>query len=342
MFLFVTRSRPHPRSSPPTQYSRLVHEEEEEDPQQQQQQQQQQPNLGDELLRIAAAAAKGSSAPSAAAAPAPPPAGAAGLDRSGDPPQLPVWMSEQMIASLTSVLLELPFSRRAETEADLIGESPFGWLGRLWCCFVCWVALLLRANCQPAANQPTTNRRPGLKLMALAGFKADKGPEAFRLLAQVRAAAIAVAVAWRSRQPVPCMHATHYNTHACPNPTGRRQRPQAPRWHGRGSDLEPGVHPPRQQPEVRGLPIRCRREDCFGRGVPACSTPRRCSWQRPDGVHLLAPHTRQTHARATRHTGPSCCRRSWPGWPPKTKRATRRGMRAWAPTSTTFRCEVLV
>lgn len=32
-------------------------------------------------------------------------------------------MSEQLLRSLTSVLLELPFSRRAETEADLIGEA---------------------------------------------------------------------------------------------------------------------------------------------------------------------------------------------------------------------------
>ncbi|KAI8469119.1 MAG: hypothetical protein J3K34DRAFT_424786 [Monoraphidium minutum] len=53
-------------------------------------------------------------------------------------------MSDQMVQSLTSVLLELPFSRRAETEADLIG----------------------------------------LKLMALAGFNANKGPNAFKLLAQ--------------------------------------------------------------------------------------------------------------------------------------------------------------
>lgn len=39
------------------------------------------------------------------------------------PPQLPSWMSEELLRSLTNVLLELPFSRRAETEADLIG----GW-----------------------------------------------------------------------------------------------------------------------------------------------------------------------------------------------------------------------
>jgi hypothetical protein len=38
------------------------------------------------------------------------------------PPQLPSWMSEEILRSLSNVLLELPFSRRAETEADLIGE----------------------------------------------------------------------------------------------------------------------------------------------------------------------------------------------------------------------------
>jgi hypothetical protein len=38
------------------------------------------------------------------------------------PPQLPSWMSEELLRSLTNVLLELPFSRRAETEADLIGR----------------------------------------------------------------------------------------------------------------------------------------------------------------------------------------------------------------------------
>jgi hypothetical protein len=32
-------------------------------------------------------------------------------------------MSEQLLQSLSSVLLELPFSRRAETEADLIGVA---------------------------------------------------------------------------------------------------------------------------------------------------------------------------------------------------------------------------
>lgn len=57
--------------------------------------------------------------------------------------ELPAWMSQQLLSKLTSVLLELPFSRRAETEADLIG----------------------------------------LKLMALAGFNTRKGPEAFTLLA---------------------------------------------------------------------------------------------------------------------------------------------------------------
>lgn len=30
-------------------------------------------------------------------------------------------MSEDLLRSLSNVLLELPFSRRAETEADLIG-----------------------------------------------------------------------------------------------------------------------------------------------------------------------------------------------------------------------------
>jgi hypothetical protein len=38
------------------------------------------------------------------------------------PPVLPSWMSEHLLHTLTNVLLELPFSRRAETEADLIGE----------------------------------------------------------------------------------------------------------------------------------------------------------------------------------------------------------------------------
>ena len=39
-------------------------------------------------------------------------------------------MSEQLLRSLTNVLLELPFSRRAETEADLIGKGGEG--------VVCW------------------------------------------------------------------------------------------------------------------------------------------------------------------------------------------------------------
>eukprot|EP00879_Flechtneria_rotunda_P004587 GHRR01004842.1.p1 GENE.GHRR01004842.1~~GHRR01004842.1.p1 ORF type:complete len:405 (+),score=137.00 GHRR01004842.1:287-1501(+) len=60
-----------------------------------------------------------------------------------EPPQPPSWMSEKLLATLSNVLLELPFSRRAETEADLIG----------------------------------------LKLMTLAGFNPHKAPEAFRLLA---------------------------------------------------------------------------------------------------------------------------------------------------------------
>eukprot|EP00879_Flechtneria_rotunda_P011443 GHRR01011953.1.p1 GENE.GHRR01011953.1~~GHRR01011953.1.p1 ORF type:complete len:282 (+),score=105.25 GHRR01011953.1:421-1266(+) len=62
-----------------------------------------------------------------------------------EPPQPPSWMSEKLLATLSNVLLELPFSRRAETEADLIG----------------------------------------LKLMTLAGFNPHKAPEAFRLLASV-------------------------------------------------------------------------------------------------------------------------------------------------------------
>ncbi|KIZ05322.1 peptidase M48, Ste24p [Monoraphidium neglectum] len=120
-------------------YSRLVEggEEEEEEEQQQQHQypQQHQPHGAAALGATAAASRYGA----AAAAP-----------RSGGgtagAPQLPVWMSQDMVDRLTAILLELPFSRRAETEADLIG----------------------------------------LKLMTLAGFDASKGPEAFTLLAQAR------------------------------------------------------------------------------------------------------------------------------------------------------------
>ena len=42
------------------------------------------------------------------------------------------WMSEQLLRNLTNVLLELPFSRRAETEADLIGKGGGG------CCLLGW------------------------------------------------------------------------------------------------------------------------------------------------------------------------------------------------------------
>eukprot|EP00878_Enallax_costatus_P029878 GHUV01032444.1.p1 GENE.GHUV01032444.1~~GHUV01032444.1.p1 ORF type:complete len:240 (+),score=71.55 GHUV01032444.1:428-1147(+) len=68
-----------------------------------------------------------------------------GARQNDAPPQLPPWMNEDLLRSLSNVLLELPFSRRAETEADLIG----------------------------------------IKLMALAGFNPNKGPEAFKLLASV-------------------------------------------------------------------------------------------------------------------------------------------------------------
>jgi hypothetical protein len=47
------------------------------------------------------------------------------------PPQLPSWMSEEILRSLSNVLLELPFSRRAETEADLIGEQNWVYMGGL-------------------------------------------------------------------------------------------------------------------------------------------------------------------------------------------------------------------
>jgi hypothetical protein len=59
------------------------------------------------------------------------------------PDPLPGWMTEQLLATFSRLLLELPFSRRAETEADLIG----------------------------------------LKLMGLAGYNTAKGPEAFQRLA---------------------------------------------------------------------------------------------------------------------------------------------------------------
>jgi Zn-dependent protease with chaperone function len=56
---------------------------------------------------------------------------------------LPGWLGERLAQTLSSLLVTLPFSRRAETEADLIG----------------------------------------VKLMALAGYDASKAPEAFRTLA---------------------------------------------------------------------------------------------------------------------------------------------------------------
>lgn len=56
---------------------------------------------------------------------------------------LPGWLGERLAQTLSSLLVTLPFSRRAETEADLIG----------------------------------------VKLMALAGFDASRAPEAFRALA---------------------------------------------------------------------------------------------------------------------------------------------------------------
>ena len=56
---------------------------------------------------------------------------------------LPGWLGERLAQTLSALLVTLPFSRRAETEADLIG----------------------------------------VKLMALAGYDASKAPEAFRVLA---------------------------------------------------------------------------------------------------------------------------------------------------------------
>jgi Zn-dependent protease with chaperone function len=56
---------------------------------------------------------------------------------------LPGWLGERLAQTLSSLLVTLPFSRRAETEADLIG----------------------------------------VKLMALAGFDAHKAPDTFRVLA---------------------------------------------------------------------------------------------------------------------------------------------------------------
>lgn len=83
-----------------------------------------------------------STLPPGASAAAPMGSGRGGAAAAGPP--LPPWMDERIVSALTSVLLELPFSRRAETEADLIG----------------------------------------LKVMALAGYNPDKGPRAFELLAQ--------------------------------------------------------------------------------------------------------------------------------------------------------------
>jgi len=208
-------------------------EEEEEALRMQQQQQQQQPTpaatFGQDLLR---AVATGASAAASAAATAASPAGSsaaaaapgyphvprnypavprpdapgsgkqyagsgAGVQRSA---QLPAWMDERMVASLTSVLLELPFSRRAETEADLIGASDV--VGLRVGGLVCWAQgcvkyaqstppntrlIIFRRRQHPTTpHHPTHSTCPhaGLKLMALAGFKAARGPEAFRLLAQ--------------------------------------------------------------------------------------------------------------------------------------------------------------
>lgn len=107
-------------------------------------------SLGEEILNAITAgvssAAAAASNPNAAAAypsgphlpssypPVPPPSapgsgvrygrgGGGGGGREEGGVKLPVWMSDEMVQSLTNVLLELPFSRRAETEADLIG----GW-----------------------------------------------------------------------------------------------------------------------------------------------------------------------------------------------------------------------
>lgn len=135
----------HSIGTPRLQYSRLVegHEEEEEGGAHDHNHQQQQaaPNLGDEILKALSAGADAYGASAAAPAgphvprhypavprPEAPGTGARyakgrGVGAAQGPPQLPAWMSDQMVQSLTSVLLELPFSRRAETEADLIGEG---------------------------------------------------------------------------------------------------------------------------------------------------------------------------------------------------------------------------